>query len=99
MELDTETHIYLGSVSKGELHKHIYLATPFSVLENIKKMILMPEKESHVHLHFKNPQNVFREGTIMTTGQQRCTKKLNVGRVFVCIYNLFSISICTYLCG
>ena len=31
MEPDPETHIYLESMSPGELYKHIYVATPLSV--------------------------------------------------------------------
>ena len=32
LKLDPQTHIYLESLSPGERHKHIYMATPHSVL-------------------------------------------------------------------
>ena len=44
MELDPQSHIYLESVSPGERHKHIYMATPLLVFKKKKpKMVLLPE--------------------------------------------------------
>ena len=39
MELDPQTHIYLESVSQGEHHKHIYMATPLRVFKKKEKII------------------------------------------------------------
>ena len=44
MELDPQTHIYLESVSPGELHEHIYMATPLSVLKTNKNDTLVRKK-------------------------------------------------------
>ena len=40
IKLDTQTHIYLESVSSGVRHKHIYMATPLSIFIKAKNGIL-----------------------------------------------------------
>ena len=49
MELDSQTHIYLESVSPGERHKHIYIYghTPFCIPKKEQpEMVLFPNKKN-----------------------------------------------------